>query len=114
MADPWGSWCAEQTPVSWQDPSQVCGFAFDVQGPGVSRRSSEGCSRESNDGVEDIDCALMYALEFCDCARDGCFATIERVVEVGLELAEDGASLQGRLWWENANAAPQVEFVRMP
>jgi hypothetical protein len=112
-ADPWGSWCARQTPVRREDTRQGCGFDFGVLPEGTSTWSAAGCSRTRTEGTEAIDCALMYALEFCDCARDGCFASFEGPLEVGLELAEDGASLHGSLWYDELNAAP-IDLSRTP
>jgi hypothetical protein len=113
-ADPWGSWCAEHEPVSWEEPRQACGVAFGVLPDGMSRYSVLGCSRLTPDGAEAIDCALMYALDYCQCGRDACFARFDRSVEVGLTLSEDGMTLTGSLWYENERDAAFITLTRVP
>jgi hypothetical protein len=113
-ADPWGNWCAQREPVSWEDPTQACGIAFGVLPEGESSWSALGCTRSSRDGAEAIDCALMYALDYCQCARDACFARFDRTVDIGLVLSQDGTALSGSLWYANgANAAP-IALSRAP
>ena len=113
-ADPWGAWCAQQQPVRWEDASQACGFGFGVLSPAVSSWSSSGCSRLADDGSRTIDCALMYALDYCDCGRDACFANFGRSVEVGLELTPSGSALRGSLWYEDEANAGWVVLSRVP
>jgi hypothetical protein len=113
-ADPWGSWCAEREPVSWDDPRQACGVAFGVLPDGEPRYSVSGCSWVTLDGAEAIDCALMYALEYCQCARDACFARFDRSVDMGLALSQDGTALTGSLWYENERDASQITLIRLP
>jgi hypothetical protein len=113
-ADPWGSWCAEREPVSWEAPDQACGVAFGVLPDAEPRYSALGCSRVTRDGAEAIDCALMYALEYCQCARDACFARFDRSVEVGLVLSQDGTALGGSLWYENERGASPITLNRVP
>jgi hypothetical protein len=111
-ADPWGSWCAEREPVSWDDPRQLCGVSFGVLPAAMQRYSALGCSRITEEEAQEIDCALMYALEHCQCARDACFARFDRSVEVGLELSQDGTALVGRLWYDSGLDAAPVLFSR--
>jgi hypothetical protein len=113
-ADPWGSWCAEREPVSWDDPGQACGVAFGVLPDGEPRYSVLGCSRVTLDGAEAIDCALMYALEYCQCARDACFARFDRSIVVGLALSRDGTALTGSLWYEDERGASPITLNRVP
>lgn len=114
MADPWGSWCAQHEPVSWEDPSQACGLRFGVLPDAAPRFSVAGCTRSTRDGVSvAIDCALMYALEYCQCAPDACFARFDRVVDVGLSSAQEG-TLSGSLWYENGANAAWIELSRVP
>jgi hypothetical protein len=113
-ADPWASWCAEREPLSWEDSNQACGFGFGVLPDAELRYSPRGCTRATRDGVEAIDCALMYALNYCQCARDGCFARFDWVVEVALALSQDGAALGGSLWYETGASAAEVELTRAP
>jgi hypothetical protein len=113
-AAPWDGWCALQPPVGWIDESQTCGFSFGARSKAEPRWSSSGCSRSSAAGVEPIDCALMYALERCQCARDACFAAYHGGMDVGLELSEDGTRLTGSLWYENEGDAALVELGRQP
>lgn len=114
-ADPWGPWCARQEPVRWEDSRQACGFAFGVRPPAELRYSALGCSRVTPEGdAEPIDCALMYALEFCACARDACFASFARIIDVGLEQTPDGTSLSGSLWYENEIDAAPIVLDRVP
>ena len=114
IGDPWGLWCAQQEPVSWEDSRQMCGVSFGVRPPAELSWSSLGCSRQTEDGAEEIDCALMYALEFCACARDACFASSARSVEVGFQRTLDGASLSGSLWYENEIDAASIVLRRVP
>jgi hypothetical protein len=107
-AEPWGAWCALSPPVEWLDPSQACGFSFGVRPPAEPTWSPAGCAR----GARDIDCALMYALERCECGRDACFAAFEPDIEVGLALSEDRRSLVGSLWYENELDAASVALQR--
>jgi hypothetical protein len=113
-ADPWGSWCAEHEPVSWDDPQQACGVAFGVLPAATSRYSPLGCSRMTSDDIQEIDCALMYALDYCQCARDACFARFGRSVDVGLVLSQEGMTLTGSLWYESERAASPVTLSRVP
>lgn len=113
-ADPWGGWCAEHVPVSWEDPDQPCGVAFGVLPEAQLHYSALGCSRVTPDGAESIDCALMYALEYCQCARDACFARFDRSVEVGLTLSEDGTELSGSLWYESGRDAAPLTLTGAP
>jgi hypothetical protein len=114
-ADPWGGWCAAREPVTWEDATQACGFAFGVLPEGQSIWSAQGCTRIDRDGgAEAIDCALMYALEYCQCARDACFARIDRAVDVGLALSQDGTELSGSLWYENGADAASIVLSRVP
>ena len=113
-ADPWGSWCAEREPVSWEDPNQACGVAFGVLPDAEPRYSVLGCSRVTQDGAEAIDCALMYALEYCQCARDACFARLDRSVEVGLASSQDGTALRGSLWYESGRDEAPITLNRVP
>jgi len=114
MADPWGSWCAEHEPVSWEDTRQACGVAYGVQPEGTSRWSELGCTRVSGDTARRVDCASMYALEYCQCARDACFARFDRVVEVGLSSSQDDTLLSGSLWYENGADASWLALGRVP
>lgn len=111
-ADPWGSWCAQREPVAWDDPVAACGRSFAVLPPADLSWSPLGCSRTSSDGTEPIDCALMYALEFCQCARDACFAAFSSSIDVGLALSADGATLSGSLWFLNEVDAAPVTLTR--
>lgn len=113
-ADPWGSWCAERAPVSWDAPDQPCGVAFGVLPEAEPRYSVSGCSRFTLDGAEPIDCGLMYALEYCQCARDACFARFDRSVVVGLASSRDGTALTGSLWYENERGASPITLNRVP
>jgi hypothetical protein len=72
-----------------------------------------GCTLRRGEDVEAIDCALLYALEHCECARDACFAAFDRGAEVGLELTADGA-LSGSLWYQNGLDRAPVVFSREP
>jgi hypothetical protein len=112
--DPWGSWCAEREPVSWDATDQACGVAFGVLPQAQPRYSPSGCSRVTLDGAEAIDCALMYALEYCQCASDGCFARFDRSVAVGLALSPDGTALRGSLWYEDERGASPITLNRVP
>jgi hypothetical protein len=106
-AEPWGGWCALSPPVEWPDASQACGFSFGVRPPAEPVWSPAGCARLDGNDSEDIDCALMYSLERCECGRDACFAAFEPGIEVGLALSEDQRVLAGSLWYENElDAAP--------
>jgi hypothetical protein len=109
---PWGGWCALQTPVAWSDGTQACGYSFGARNPGVPRWSSQGCSLLADGSAEPIDCALLYALERCECARDACFGG-EVEIEVGLTLSAEG-TLDGSLWYENENDAAQLTLRRAP
>lgn len=109
-ADPWGTWCALHAPLRWEDAPEEC--AFGVLPPARLEWGPAGCARIGGDGAEAIDCALMYALEFCGCAHDACFSTFARSVEVGLELSPDGLSLHGSLWYEDGRSAAQITLNR--
>ncbi len=113
-ADPWGAWCGLSASVALPDPSQACGFSFGVRLPAEPRWSPDGCTLRRDQEVEPIDCELLYALERCECARDGCFAAFDGGVEVGLALAQDGIALGGSLWYENGVDRAQVTLARVP
>lgn len=113
-ADPWGGWCGLQASIEWPDPSQACGSSFGVRLPAEPRWSPAGCTLTRGEDVEDIDCALLYALERCECARDACFAAYEGGVEVGLALTEDGAALRGSLWYVNGVDRALAVLSRVP
>jgi hypothetical protein len=112
-ADPWNAWCGLQTSVASPDPSQVCGLSFGVRRPAEPRWSPAGCTLSRGEDVEAIDCALLYALERCECARDGCFAA-DGGVEVGLALSAGGAALRGSLWYESGVDRAGVVLSRAP
>jgi hypothetical protein len=112
-AAPWDGWCALQPSLGWPDESPACGFSFGVRLPAEPRWSSGGCSRTSAAGVEPIDCALMYALERCECARDACFAADHGGMDVGLALGVDGAVLSGSLWYESESDAASLTLRRL-
>lgn len=114
MGDPWGPWCARHSPLPADDARQECGFSFGVLPPGEPQFSPAACSRTTPEGAEPIDCALMYALEYCACARDACFGSLTRSVEVGLARAPDGSSLRGSLWYENELEAAPLALARVP
>jgi hypothetical protein len=111
-AEPWGGWCALSPPIEWPDASQACGFSFGVRPPARPVWSPAGCARIGADDAEDIDCALMYALERCECGRDACFAALEPRIEVGLVLSEDQRVLAGSLWYENEVDAASLALWR--
>lgn len=111
-ATPWGEWCGLQTPVAWPDGTQACGYSFGARNPGVPRWSSQGCSLLVEASAEPIDCALLYALERCECARDACFGAVADI-EIGLTLTERG-TLDGSLWYENEIDAARVSLRRAP
>jgi hypothetical protein len=113
-AAPWDDWCALQPPVHWPDASRACGLSFGVRSPATPRYSSLGCSRIHAEGADPIDCALMYALEHCECASDACFATDGAGMDVGLALSDDGDSLSGSLWYQRENDAASVSLRRLP
>ncbi len=96
---PWDPWCALQIPLGRMDPLEPCGYSFGVFPPGTKRWSPTGCSLVEEDASEQpMDCGVMYALEHCQCAFDGCFAAFTTGIEVGMELSEDGRELSGSLW----------------
>jgi hypothetical protein len=111
-AAPWDGWCRLHSPVPRPDDTQACGYSFGARTAGEPRWSRQGCSLVGEDGAAPIDCALLYALERCQCARDTCFAT-EAEMEIGLTLAEDG-TLAGSLWYENENDAAELTLRRVP
>jgi hypothetical protein len=113
-AGPWASWCAEHEPVSWADPSQACGVAFGVLPPAQSVYSPMACARISFEGAEEIDCSLMYALDYCGCARDACFARFDRLADMALALSRDGTTLSGSLWYEDESDAASITLGRVP
>jgi hypothetical protein len=108
-AEPWGAWCALSPAVEWLDPTQACGSSFGVRPPAEPTWSHAGCARR---GARNIDCALMYALERCECGRDACFAAFDPDIEVGLALLVDQGSLVGSLWYENELDAASVALQR--
>jgi hypothetical protein len=109
---PWGEWCGLQAPVAWPDGTQACGYTFGARNAGVPRWSSQGCSLLVEGSAEPIDCALLYALERCECARDACFGAAADI-EIGLTLSEQG-TLEGSLWYENEIDAAQLSLLRAP
>lgn len=113
-ADPWNDWCALQEPLRREDATQACGFSFDVLPPAQPRWSEQGCTLIGADGPEEIDCARMYALDHCDCGRDGCFASFTRRVEVGFALTADTALLRGSIWSEDESDVGSVVMRRSP
>jgi hypothetical protein len=113
-ADPWGAWCGLQASIESPDPGQACGFSFGVRLPAEPSWSASGCTLTGRERVEEIDCALLYALERCECARDACFAAFDGGVEVGLALTEDGAALRGSLWYENGVDRALLMLARVP
>ena len=106
-ADPWARWCELQTPVERADASQPCGFSWDIVPLSMERWAATGCEQVDAAGnAEPIDCSLMYALERCKCAFDGCFASFYSGIEVGLNLSSDAQELSGSLWFKsNVDAA---------
>jgi hypothetical protein len=106
-ADPWARWCELQTPVERADTSQPCGISWDVVPLSMERWAATGCEQVDAAGnAEPIDCSLMYALERCKCAYDGCFASFYSGIEVGLNLSADADELSGSLWFKsNVDAA---------
>jgi hypothetical protein len=113
-ADPWARWCAEHEPVSWADPAQACGLAFGVLPQAQSVYSPMACARVSFEGAEEIDCTLMYALDYCECARDACFARVDRRADMALALSRDGTTLSGSLWYEDQTDAASIALGRVP
>lgn len=112
-ADPWGAWCALHASIESPDPAAACGFSFGVRRPAEASWSPLGCTLRRGEESEVIDCALLYALERCECARDACFAAFDGGAEVGLELTEDGA-LSGSLWYQNGLDRAPVVLSRVP
>jgi hypothetical protein len=112
-ADPWSAWCGLQASIESPDPAAACGFSFGVRLPAEASWSPLGCTLRRGEEIEDIDCALLYALERCECARDACFAAFDGGAEVGLELTDDGA-LSGSLWYQNGLDRAPVVLSRVP
>jgi hypothetical protein len=112
-ADPWDVWCSRQAPRARPDPFFECGVAFEALPPGSERWSPDGCWLSTVDGqFEPIDCGRMYSLERCECARDGCIASSESRVEVGLRLTEED-ELRGSLWFKNETDAASLRLQRL-
>lgn len=113
-AGPWQSFCRLQTPSEYADSAVSCGRAFAARAPAESSWSPTGCERIVGLDSEPIDCGLMYDLERCDCAFDGCFASVHRNIEVGLNLASSEQQLQGSLWFESERDAALLRLDRQP
>jgi len=111
-SDPWDGWCRLQAAQAWPDRTQPCGYVFGAGPPGSDNiAGAAGCARVTADGAATaIDCEVMYALQRCRCATDGCVAQPADVIEVGLRLT-DGL-LIGSLWYEGDLDAAGVTFAR--
>lgn len=114
-ADPWGPWCARQAPVERTDFTTTCGHAFSARPVQVGQWSEAGCTEVLDDGTaRDVDCALMYAIERCQCGHDRCVASYQTGIEVGLSLSDDGAELRGSLWFKSDLDASLLTLRRQP
>ncbi len=114
-ADPWALWCELQTPVQRADAAQPCGFSWDIVPLSMERWAATGCEQVDAAGNgEPIDCSLMYALERCKCAFDGCFASFYSGIEVGLSLSNDAQELSGSLWFKSNVDAALLRLRRQP
>lgn len=111
-ADPWEPWCNLQVPFTRAEPFVDCGVAFDALPPGSARWSPAGCELALATGTEEIDCGRMYSLARCECARDGCIASSETWIDVGLRLSADAAELSGSLWFKNETDAAALRLRR--
>jgi hypothetical protein len=114
-ADPWGAWCESQAPVESVDTREACGHSFAALPLAMESWSPQGCATIAADGKsEPIDCDIMYALERCQCAFDGCFASFDTGIEVGMALSGDGQELRGPLWFKSNVDAALLRLTRQP
>lgn len=110
-SDPWDAWCRLQAPEPWPDRTQACGRAFRAGPPGSDSIGGASCARVTDDGAAiAIDCELMYALQRCRCAADGCVARSTDVMQVGLRLTDQ--QLVGSLWYRDDLDAAAISLAR--
>ena len=110
-SDPWDAWCRLQVPQAWPDRTRPCGYLFGAGPPGSDSIGAASCARVADDGTAvSIDCELMYALQRCRCATDGCVAQSADLMEVGLRLTDE--LLVGSLWYRGDLDAASVSLAR--
>jgi hypothetical protein len=104
-----------EAPFESADLSVACGRTFSVRPVAARQWSEGGCTESFGDGTERaIDCALMYAIERCQCGYDRCFGSFQTGIEVGMSLSNDGDELRGSLWFKNDLDASLVTLRRQP
>ena len=111
LDEPWGGWCALQTPVEQTTPG--CPAYYDIE-PSYSAASwGEACSVLRAEGRVTIDCGRLATVERrpCICTATGCSAARSRRLDVYLRLVSPGV-LEGALWFERDRALV-VQLARL-